>query len=186
MQAEEQIQPKKRSALRELAETIVITLLLYLLVRTFLFENYKVVGRSMELTLVNDQFVVVNKLSYRLHDPQRGDIIVFRDWSTEDRKLIKRVIGLPGETIEIRNGQTFVNGVILDEPYIELTGRDSRPATPVPEGSYYVLGDNRSNSQDSRSRGPLDGDNIVGKAWFTYWPPDRWGIVPHTDYEGTP
>ena len=79
-----------------------------------------------------------------------------------------------------------IEAVRTIEPYIELPGRDSRPATPVPEGYYYVLGGNRSNSQDSRSRGPLDGDNIVGKAWFTYWPPDRWGIVPHEDYEGVP
>ena len=186
MQAEQQAQPQKRSALRELVETIVITLLLYLLVRTFLFENYKVVGRSMEQTLNNDQFVVVNKLGYRLHEPQRGDIIVFRDWASDDRKLIKRVIGLPGETVEIRNGQTFVNGTMLDEPYIDLPGRDTRPATPVPEDHYYVLGDNRSDSQDSRSRGVLDSDNIVGKAWLTYWPPDHWGIVPHADYGDSP
>ena len=146
MQAEEQTQSGVRSALREIVETILFTLLIYVLVRTFLFENYRVVGRSMEPTLENDQFLVVNKLGYRLHEPQRGDIIVFRDPRSDERKLIKRVIGLPGETVEIRNNQVFINDHALDEDYTSGPPRytpesdlDSRGTLLCPGGQSQQL-----------------------------------------------
>jgi len=184
MQAEEQPKARARSALREFIETILFTLLIYFLVRTFLIENYRVVGRSMEQTLQDDQFLVVNKLLYRLHEPQRGDIIVFRDPRDGDRKLIKRVIGLPGEVLEIKNGQVFINDRRLQETYIQSMSQRSRPPIPIPADHYFVMGDNRSNSSDSRDWGTLPQREIVGKAWFTYWPPTLWGIVPHEIYEG--
>lgn len=186
MQAEEQPKPAARSALREIVETILFTLLIYALIRTFLFENYRVVGRSMEPTLENDQFLVVNKLSYRLHAPQRGDIIVFRDPRDEGRKLIKRVIGLPGERVAVRDGQVFVNGSPLDEPYISSPPRYSQAAQLIPEGHYFVLGDNRNNSSDSHSWGTLPDQEIVGKAWVSYWPPSMWGLIPHEAYGDIP
>ena len=161
-------------------------MLIYVLVRTFLFENYRVVGRSMLPTLQDDQFLVVSKLDYRLHEPQRGDIIVFRDPRSDDRKLIKRVIGLPGEVVEIEHGEVYINGQLLPESYINGPGRYSVPATPIPAGQYYVLGDNRSNSSDSHSWGTLSGESIVGKAWLSYWPPHLWGIVPHEVYGSIP
>jgi signal peptidase I len=184
MQAEEQPKSRARSALREFIETILFTLLIYFLVRTFLIENYRVVGRSMEPTLQDDQFLVVNKLVYRLHEPQRGDIIVFRDPRDGDRKLIKRVIGLPGEALEINNGQVFINERGLQEPYIQAMGQRSRPPIPIPADHYFVMGDNRNNSSDSRDWGTLPQSEIVGKAWFTYWPPSLWGVVPHEVHEG--
>lgn len=186
MQPEEQPSPRGRSAFRELFETIVITLLIYFVVRFFLFENYRVVGHSMDPTLHDEQYLVVSKLSYRLGEPQRGDIIVFEDPHSPGRKLIKRVLGLPGETIEIQRGTVYVNGVALDEPYIYGQGTYSVPAFAIPAGQYYVLGDNRNNSSDSHSWGALEGDRIVGKAWLSYWPPDLWGIVPHEVYGGLP
>jgi signal peptidase I len=184
MQTEEQPTGRTRSALREIVETVLFTLVIYALVRTFVFENYRVVGRSMETTLENDQFLVVSKLDYRLHDPQRGDIIVFRDPRAEDRKLIKRVIGLPGDVVEITNGTVRINGHPLDEPYITSPGRYSEAAVTVPEGQYFVLGDNRNNSSDSHAWGTITRDLIVGKAWFSYWPPSMWGLIPHETYDG--
>lgn len=186
MQAGDQSKSRGRSALREFVETIVFTLLIYILVRHFLFENYRVVGFSMIPTLENDQFLVVNKLDYRLHDPQRGDIVVLRDPRDGDRKLIKRLIGLPGETIEIRQGQVYINDQELDEPYIENPGQYSLSPTPVPADHYFVLGDNRNNSSDSHNWGTLSSENIVGKAWLSYWPPRLWGIVPHETYANMP
>lgn len=186
MQAEAESKPRARSVLRDIAETLVFTLLIYILVRTFLFENYRVVGRSMEPTLENDQYLVIDKLGYRLHDPQRGDIVVFRDPRSDGRKLIKRVIGLPGETVAIRNGQVFINGELLDEPYIPRQGQYTLQATDIPMNEYFVLGDNRNNSSDSHNWGTLPSDNIVGKAWLTYWPPASWGAIPHEVYGDLP
>ena len=182
MQSEEQSTSRILSILRELIETLVFTALIFFLVRTFLFENYRVIGRSMEPTLENDQFLVVNKLGYRLYEPQRGDIIVFHERADEDRKLIKRVIGLPGEVVEIRHGEVFVDNLPLDEPYLADPGTSSQSPTSIPEGHYFVLGDHRTNSSDSRSWGTLPEERILGKAWISYWPPSLWGIIPHETY----
>jgi signal peptidase I len=187
MQAEPQQRPQQtRSALREVVETLLFTLLIYLLIRTFLFENYRVVGTSMDPTLADGEFLVVNKLGYRLHQPQRGDIIVFRDPYSPDRKLIKRVIGLPGESVEIRDGQVLINNQILDEPYLDEVGNSARAAAAIAEDEYFVLGDNRNNSSDSRSWGTLPRAGIVGKAWLSYWPPTMWGLIPHEAYGFAP
>lgn len=186
MQADEQPGSRTRSALREVVETVLFTLIIYVLVRHFLFENYRVVGYSMTPTLEDDQFLVVNKLGYRLHEPQRGDIIVFRDPRNPDRKLIKRVIGLPGETLDIKQGQIFINEQPLDELYIRNPGHYSMPPTPIPPDQYFVLGDNRNNSSDSHNWGTLPIGEIIGKAWLSYWPPPLWGVVPHETYNNVP
>lgn len=186
MEAAKQPSSRQKSTLREFVETLLLTLLIYVLVRSFLFENYRVVGRSMVPTLEDNQFLAVNKLGYRLHDPQRGDIIVFRDPRDESRKLIKRVIGLPGESVEVYEGQVYVNDQALTEAYIESPGHYSYPPTQVAEGEYFVLGDNRNNSSDSHNWGMLSKNLIAGKAWVSYWPPDLWGVLPPEVYEGTP
>jgi signal peptidase I len=186
MQAAEQPKSNVRSALREVIETVVLTLLIYFLVRHFLLENYRVLGMSMTPTLENGQFLVVYKLGYRLHEPERGDIIVFRDPAGSDRKLIKRVIGLPGEVVEIQEGQVFINQQPLDEPYIQSSAEYTLPPTPIPADQYFVLGDNRNNSSDSHYWGALPSDNIVGRAWFAYWPPSKWGLVSHPVYGNEP
>ena len=182
----EQEQPKSGSALRELLETLILTVVTYLLVRTFLFETYRVVGQSMEPTLQQDQRLIVSKLSYRLHKPQRGDIVVFHDPQDPSRNLIKRIIGLPGEIVEVRNGQVFVNEQPLDEPYLDSYNMRAEPPIPVPDGYYFVMGDNRNNSSDSRSWGALAAAKIVGKAAFTYWPVRLWGPAPHETYGAEP
>jgi signal peptidase I len=186
MSAEEQAGSRTKSVFREFAETIVLTLLIYFLVRTFLFENYRVLGHSMDPTLDNDQFLVVNKLGYRLGEPERGDIIVFRDPRSDERKLIKRVIGLPGEVLEVQDGQVLINAQRLDEPYVANPGRYTQEATPIPEGMYFVLGDNRSNSSDSHNWGTLPRDRVVGTAWGSSWPPRLWGVIPHEIYGEEP
>jgi signal peptidase I len=140
----------------------------------------------MKPTLEDEQYLVVSKLTYRLNDPQRGDIVVFHDPNADTRKLIKRVVGLPGETLEIRNGQVLVNGQRLDEPYITRPGQYSEQPMPIPDGNYYVLGDNRNNSSDSHNWGTLPEGEIVGKAWISYWPPSQWGIIPHEIYDNVP
>lgn len=186
MASEDQRESRTKSALREIVETVLITLLIYFLVRTFLFENYRVVGNSMAPTLEDSQYLVVSKLDYRLHEPQRGDIIVFRDPNDAGRKLIKRVIGLPGEMLEIKQGQVYINDQLLQESYINSPGLHSRSLTPIPDHYYFVLGDNRNNSSDSRNWGPLAEAEIVGKAWLSYWPPELWGVLPTVGYAGGP
>jgi len=186
MQAEEQPPSRaNKSALREAVETVVATVLIYFLVHTFLIENYRVEGRSMVPTLADNQFLMVSKLSYRLGEPQRGDIVVFRDPHGGKKRLIKRVIGLPGELVEIRNGQVFVNDRLLAEPYIAAPASYSSAAQLVPEAQYFVLGDNRSNSSDSHNWGTLPRDKLVGKAWVSYWPPELWGVIAHEIYGDT-
>jgi len=186
MQAEQEPKSRTKSAFREIVETIVFTLLIYFLIRTFLFENYRVVGSSMVPTLEDNQYLVVNKLLYRLQGPQRGDIIVFRDPHGLNRKLIKRVIGLPGDTLEIKQGQVFIAGQPLAEPYIRDPAQYSRAPSQIPDGQYFVLGDNRNNSSDSSNWGTLPRDNIVGKAWLSYWPPTLWGVIQHETYGNVP
>jgi signal peptidase I len=186
MQAEKQDNPQTKSALREFVETIAITLVIYVLVRFFLFETYRVVGHSMDPTLEDNQFLVVDKVSYRLHEPTRGDIIVFRDPNDDKRKLIKRVIGLPGEVVEIQDGQVLIDGQPLDESYIVDPGRYSEPPTEVPPGQYFVLGDNRNNSSDSHYWGTFPRQRIVGRARISYWPPRLWGVIPNQSYGDMP
>ena len=186
MHVEGQSETKTKSIVREFAETILITLLIYVLIRTFLFENYRVLGHSMDPTLEDDQFLVVNKLGYRLKDPERGDIIVFRDPRTDDRKLIKRVVGLPSEQVEIRNGQVAIEGHLLEEPYIASQSQYSQTPLMIPEDEYFVLGDNRNNSSDSHNWGSLPRDKIVGEACVSYWPPRLWGVIPQEIYGDEP
>jgi len=110
--------------------------------------------------------------------PQRGDVIVFQPPNRPDDDYVKRIIGLPGETVEIINGQILINGELLDEPFQPLTGAYSSPPQVIPEDQIYVLGDNRNNSNDSHTWGSLPIENIVGRAWISYWPPELWGVIP--------
>lgn len=210
-------EPKKRSgAFREIIETIILAAVIFVLVRTVVL-NYRVDGHSMDPSLADNEMLFVNRNAYLELDkwslvdwlpfidhedaddvyrpfggPERGDIIVLTppDGSVVDtsKPFIKRVIGLPGDVVEIRDNGVFINGVQLDEPYIdgELTWCESRgeacPIQTVPDGHVFVLGDNRDNSSDSRLIGFVPWDNIIGKAWFSYWPTDYFGPVPHEDY----
>jgi signal peptidase I len=163
---------------RELLGTIIPAILIAILINVFLGQATRVDGQSMEPNLHADQRLVVEKISYRLHGPQRFDIVVIKPPTQEDELLIKRLIGLPGDTVEIRNGHVHINGETLEEPYLTQQTRAGRYAqVTVPPLHVYVLGDNRDHSNDSRSFGPVPIDNIVGRAWLSYWPPDQVGLI---------
>ncbi len=164
---------------REIAETLVLTIAIFLLIK-IPFQNFRIEGSSMEPNFHTGQYLIVNKALYWpwFSKPARGDVVVLVPPRSPDRDFIKRVIGLPGETVEIRQGKVLINGKPLDEEYLPHSGSYSSPATTLGPEEYYVLGDNRDNSNDSHSWGPLPKENIVGKAWVSYWPPQEWGVVP--------
>jgi signal peptidase I len=171
--------------LREILETIVPAILIALLINLFLAQATRVYGQSMEPNLHTDQRLIVEKLSYnpylrqylKLDGPQRSDVVVIRLRTQGDELLIKRVIGLPGDMVEIHNGQVFVNNQPLAEPYLMDSTSGSYGPTTVPPLHIFVLGDNRDSSNDSRSFGTLSLRDVVGRAWFSYWPLDQVGFV---------
>ncbi len=159
-----------RALIKEFIESIVPALLIALLLNMFVVQPTKVRGQSMEPTLHSDEYLLVEKISYRLRAPRRGDVVVFKYPRDESENYIKRVIAVPGETVEIVSGKVYVNGQALVEPYLLQLPRESMPATRVTEGRLFVLGDNRLNSNDSRAFGMVDASEIVGRAWLRYWP----------------
>lgn len=173
-------QPKKRGCLRglvDILETILVAVLLFVGINA-VSARIRVDGYSMYPTFDNGEFVIVNKLAYRWSEPKRGDIIVFHNPRNPSVEYIKRIIGLPGETVTVNGGQVFINGELLDEPYISEDPLYENEWI-VPENSLYVLGDNRNNSSDSHSWGALPVEYIVGKAMLVYWPPERISLVDH-------
>lgn len=169
------------NAARELVETVLLTLVIFFMIR-FAIENYRIEGESMEPNFRNGQFLLVNKVQYLIAPPERGDVIIFRYPLNPKKNFIKRVVGLPGEKVEIRAGKVFVNGIRVNEPYpYNFADYDYGPITIGPE-EYFVLGDNRPFSSDSHSWGLLPTKDIIGKAWVSYWPSDQWGVVPDYSY----
>ncbi len=169
------------SALRELIETLLLTLVIFLLIR-FAVQNFRVEGFSMEPNFHDGQFLLVSKLGYMFSPPERGDVIVFRFPNNPERDFIKRVIGLPGDRVEIVNGRVLINGHPLLETYPLNPGSYTYGPVTLGADEYFVLGDNRNNSSDSHSWGMLPTKNIIGKAWVTYWPPQLIGLVPSYSY----
>ncbi len=163
------------------ALVVVIALVVALGVRTFLLAHFVVEGSSMYSTLETGDRVFVNKVSYRLHDPNRGDVVVLHEIrGTTERDLIKRVIAVGGEEVEMRSCEVRIGGQLLLEPYLDPTvvtpgncGGDFGPIL-VPEGTVFVMGDNRAGSQDSRTLGPVLLDDIVGRAFVVFWPRSNW------------
>lgn len=149
------------------------------LIIVFLVQPVRVEGNSMQPRLHNDERIFVNKILYRISDIERGDIVVFWYPGNTSKSFIKRVIALPGEMVEIRSGQVFINGDLYREPYIVPKFRDESDFGPiqVPEGHYFVMGDHRNTSNDSRSWGTLSDNLIFGKAVFRYWPLSRLGSL---------
>jgi len=169
---------KAKSPLREWMESIVGAVILTAFIITFIAQSFIVEGTSMMPTLENNQRLLVDKLTYRFRDPQHGDIVVFRYPMNPKEEFIKRIIAVPGDTVAIIDGRLFVNGQLIEEDYIaDKTIRGFNPQV-VPEGHYFVLGDNRNNSLDSRDPrvGFVPRKNIIGRAIWSYWPLDRIGI----------
>ena len=170
---------------RELIETLALTLVIFLLIR-FAVQNFRIEGFSMEPNFHDGQFLIVDKVSYMLHPPERGDVIVFIPPNNTTRDFIKRVIGLPGDQVEVISGRVYVNGTPLEEPYPLAPAGYSAAAVTVPAEEYFVLGDNRNNSSDSHSWGAVSVNSIIGKAWVSYWPPQVIGFIPTYSYAAAP
>jgi len=178
----ESSEPKKQksgflSFIKDVLETLILAVLLFVGVNTVV-ARIRVDGESMEPTMASGEYVMVNRLSYRFGTPQRGDIIVFHFPRDPKEEYIKRVIGLPGDEVEVRNGQVYINGQPLSEPYLKVK-MDYIGSWRIPAGQLFVLGDNRNNSSDSHDWGTVPMDYVVGKAALVYWPPTDWGIVGH-------
>jgi signal peptidase I len=196
---------------REVIETLILAAIIFFGVRLIVL-NFQVDGSSMFPNLDDGEMLLVNRnvymhfdvnkyidvfpfvehdgehIVYPFNPPERGDIVVFNPPNRSDKPYIKRVIGLPGETVSFKDGFVYINGHKVEEPYLDgdetKCNRSVCPEVVVPEGSVYVMGDNRENSADSRSFGPVSINSIIGKAWVTYWPFDDFGLVPHYDYPG--
>jgi signal peptidase I len=197
-----------RATAWEIAETILLALLIFLMVRGVVI-NFRVDGNSMEPSLSHAEMLVINRRAYSSFDlnavlsalpgvsrqgedrryifnpPRRGDIVVFTPPGSSSDPYIKRIIGLPGETVDIRDGTVWVDGVALEENYVSssTTWRGgNQSAIIVPEDEFFVLGDNRENSSDSRSFGTVPKDDIIGKSWIAYWPPGSIQVFPRPSY----
>jgi len=165
-----------RRALLDSLETVLLSLVLFLSIN-LVSARIRVESISMQPTLYEGNFVIVNKLAYRLGGPGRGDVIVFYyPPDPEQEPYIKRVIGLPGDHLRIEAGQVYVNGILLSEPYTPVATNHGGE-WDVPEGSLFVMGDNRNNSSDSRAWGMVPLENVIGKAFVVYWPPEQWGLL---------
>ncbi|MBS3751544.1 MAG: signal peptidase I [Anaerolineales bacterium] len=159
----------------DILETLLLSVILFLIINA-VSARIKIDGSSMEPTLHHGEFIIVSKLNYRFGEPERGDIVVFDYPRNITQEYIKRVIGLPGDHVRIENQKVYVNGQEVSEPYLN--------APPVYEGEWnvpdealFVLGDNRNNSSDSHNWGVVPMENVIGEAFFVYWPPESWGLI---------
>jgi signal peptidase I len=170
----------KKVIILQVLATLAVALLIFFGVQAII-ESRIVEGSSMEANLHDGERLIVVKAAYWFGEPQRGDVIIFTHPLDPERTLVKRVIGLPGEQIEIKNGVVYINGSSLDEPYIKGT-TSPLSKTEVPEGYYFVMGDNRQASSDSRSWGLLPEGNIIGRVWLLYWPLGDWHLIDGYSY----
>lgn len=193
-----------RDLIRELIETVLLALLIFVALQ-FSVQNFKVEGSSMQPTLTDGEYLLANRLVYlhisgeswasilpwvesdedlstfAFHPPRRGEVIIFHFPRDPSRDFVKRVIGVSGDFVQIRKGTVWVNGAPLDEPYVTHLGGRTIEEVQVPPNSMYVLGDNRRASNDSRDWGFVPTDNVVGRAWLSYWPPESFDFLGGTD-----
>lgn len=164
-----------RSWIRDLAVAIGVSAFIII----FLYQPVRVEGTSMLPNLEDQDRLFINKIAFRVGDVERGDVVVFQYPRDVTKSYIKRVIGLPGDRVAIDHGRVFVNGKVLPEPYVpaRFTDDRSQPEMTIPSNEYFVMGDHRSISSDSRDFGPVERDLIYGKAAFVYWPMDQAGVV---------
>ncbi len=190
-QPDVQVSPKKAALgfLFELVQVFAISLAIIIPVRYFLVQPFYVKGASMEPNFFDHEYLVIDELSYRFHTPERGQVVVLRYPNDEKQYFIKRVIGLPGETVEISGGQVKIynnahpNGDLLDEKmYLDQDTGTTRTVT-LKSDEYFVMGDNRGASLDSRYFGPVKKDLIIGRVWLRGWPLDRWKVFTTPNYQ---
>ena len=161
----------------DILETLILAVVLYFGINA-VSVRVRVDGFSMNPTLQDGEYILVNRLAYKIGHPVRGDIVVFSFPMDPKQDLIKRVIGLPGESISVQDGKVMINGVPLEEPYIAAPPIYNG-TWEVPEGQLFVLGDNRNESKDSHEWGLLPVENVVGRAILIYWPPPQWQVIDH-------
>jgi len=177
---------RQHSLWRDVIEIVLLIVTIYTLVN-LATARAVVEGQSMQPNFYTGQLVIVNRFAYYFLEPQRGDVIVLHDPKDPSQDFIKRVVGLPNETVQIQGGRVYINGVELDEPYIAEFCRAGCDGTwTLKSDEYFVLGDNRSNSFDSHSFGPIARSLIVGQAWIRYWPPQDVGMIQHPGYGPIP
>lgn len=172
-----------KSFIRDTAVTLGIALVIFFLLHSAV-KNCIVLGPSMEPTLYQQERLLVSKLAYSFDtEPERGDIIVFQPPYEKDIDYIKRIIGCPGDTVEVKDGKVYVNDKVLEEPYVNEEPRYDMIAKKISTGEYFVLGDNRNNSNDSHNGWTVPEENIEGKAWLLIWPPNVWGLADNYSLE---
>lgn len=180
----------------DVVSTVLIAIAIFLVVYFLLVKPHQVIGESMEPTFYTHQYILTDLMSYRFHNPERGDVIVFRAPQDQTKDLIKRVIGLPGESIEFTSdgkvmlkNKAHPNGFQLSEPYVnngapthaESATKDNE-WYQIPDGKYFVMGDNREHSSDARDFGAIEKDLIIGRAWVRYWPLPNISFIPGVQY----
>jgi signal peptidase I len=176
-----------KPVIREVLGTLLLAILIFLMISTTI-QSSIVIYSSMEPNLHEGQRILINKLVYKFHEPERGDIIVFPSPDNPDEEYIKRIIGLPGEVVEMKDGIVYIhqpdgNVFALDEQeYIANPAKNHFLSDTIPPDNYFVLGDNRNNSIDSRRGWTVPGQDIVGKAWLSIWPMSDWGLVPNYSF----
>jgi signal peptidase I len=166
-----------KAFLRDTLGTIFLAVAIFILLQATV-QSFIVYGSSMEDTINDQQRLVISKVAYAFHEPERGDVVVFRPPIKREGDYIKRIIGLPGDTIEVKRGAVYVNDTNLDEPYVKESTDYTLSSVTVPVDNYFVLGDNRNSSNDSHNGWMVPRQNIIGKAWLSIWPPEEWEVVP--------
>jgi signal peptidase I len=174
----------------DILEIVVFAIAIFLFIYLLLFQPHKIKGASMHPNFPDGEYLLTNKITYRMREPQRGDVIIFKARVAEGEEFIKRIIGLPGETVSLRNGKVYLNNQLLNEStYLDesiYTSGSSflqeQASIAVPDKEYFVLGDNRLHSSDSRSWGFVTKKEISGCAWLIYWPPNKAGTIPKITY----
>jgi len=165
-----------RTIIREILGLVLLAVVIFLLLQV-VFPRFEVVGSSMEPSLHDGQRLLINRAVYFFREPEAGEVVVFQAPKNPRAEYIKRIIAEPGDVVEVKEGVVYVNGSPLDEPYIKDEPGYTLSPEEIPENNYFVLGDNRNNSNDSHNGWTVPRQNIVGKAWLSIWPPGQWGLV---------
>ncbi len=174
----------------DILQVVIFAVAIFLFVYLLVLQPHKIKGQSMDPTFKDGEFLLTDKVTYRFGEPKRGDVVVFKAPPDDHEEYIKRIIGLPGDTVMVQGGKVYVNGQLLNESaYLASTvvtqsgnyAVEGKTIT-VPEGEYMVMGDNRPHSFDGRNFGPIKKEKFTGRAWVTYWPPQKAGVVPEVKY----
>ncbi len=178
-----------RSFLFEVLQTVALALGIFAIVYLFLLQPHQVRGHSMDPNFYDGEYLLTDKLSYRIGEPKRGDVVVFAAPPTRNEDFIKRIVGLPGDTIAIKAGKVWLNDKELQENYLPATiltfggpFLSEEKIFTLGQDEYFMFGDNRGHSSDSRFWGPIKKEDIIGRAWIVYWPPNKIGIIPRVSF----